>query len=58
MPKTIDTPNFVKLEIEKLQVSSPNIDKVMEKFICTEILAKDQKNTDTGTSGDDRKVDD
>jgi hypothetical protein len=48
----------VKLDTKSKEVGSPNLDKVLEKFICTEIVAKDPRNTDTGTSGDDRQKDD
>jgi hypothetical protein len=44
--------------LAKVNVQSPNLDKVLEKFICTEIVAKDPRDTDTGTSGDDRTKDD
>jgi hypothetical protein len=44
--------------LTRTDVQAPNLDKVLEKFICTEIVAKDPKDTDTGTSGSDRKSDD
>jgi hypothetical protein len=58
MTKTIDAPNSVNLDTEKTPVTSRNIDRVMESFICTEIVAKDKKNTDTSTAGNDKVVDD
>jgi hypothetical protein len=44
--------------LTKTDVQTPSLDKVLEKFICTEIVAKDPRDTDTGTSGDDRTKDD
>ena len=58
MTKTIDAPNLVNLGTEKTPVSSPNIEKAMESFICTEIVAKYQKETDTSTAGNDKVSDD
>jgi hypothetical protein len=53
MTTAMKTPVLTKTDVQTL-----NLDKVLEKFICTEIVAKDPRDTDTGTSGDDRSKDD
>ena len=58
MTTTTKTPILTKSAPQNPDVQSPSLDKVLEKFICTEIVAKDPRDTDTGTSGDDRTKDD
>jgi hypothetical protein len=58
MTTATQTPTLAKVDDQITDVQTPSLDKVLEKFICTEIVAKDPRDTDTGTSGDDRKSDD
>ncbi|MEH2314345.1 MAG: hypothetical protein V7K35_23775 [Nostoc sp.] len=58
MVTSLKTKTLEKVDVAQTSVKLLNLDKVLEKFICTEIVAKDTRDTDTGTSGDDRQKDD